>query len=82
MNAYVLKRYIKVVLFLLASLIALLTLMLSNRLVKRLAEEERKKVALWAEAQRRRRPFPRPSAGVRRPAKGCRVPFTSRICPG
>lgn len=46
MNAYVLKRYIKVVLFLLASLIALLTLMLSNRLVKRLAEEERKKVAL------------------------------------
>ena len=53
MNAYVLKRYIKVVLFLLASLIALLTLMLSNRLVKRLAEEERKKVALWAEAQKR-----------------------------
>lgn len=53
MNAYELKRFFKVILFLLALLIGSITLYFSNRLVRKLAVEERKKVALWAEAQKK-----------------------------
>ncbi len=53
MNAYALKRFFKVILFLLALLIGSITLYFSNRLVRKLAVEERKKVALWAEAQKK-----------------------------
>lgn len=53
MNAYELKRFFKVILFLLALLIGSVTLYFSNRLVRKLAVEERKKVALWAEAQKK-----------------------------
>jgi len=51
-NAYELRRFIKVILLLLAVLISILTLFLSQRLVKKIATEETKKMEIWADAER------------------------------
>ena len=51
-NAYELRRFIKVILLLLAVLISILTLFLSQRLVQKIAVEETKKMEIWADAER------------------------------
>lgn len=51
MDSYEIKRYFKVILLLLAVLIAGLTLYLSQRLAGKIAEEERRKIAIWAKAE-------------------------------
>ncbi len=52
MNIYSKKQQWKLVLFLLAVLIGVSSLYVTNSLVKKLAIEERKKIELWAEATR------------------------------
>jgi signal transduction histidine kinase len=47
-----LRRFIKVILLLLAVLISILTLFLSQRLVQKIAVEETKKMEIWADAER------------------------------
>lgn len=51
-NAYELRRFLKVILLLLAVLISILTLFLSQRLVQKIAGEETKKMEIWADAER------------------------------
>ncbi len=51
-NAYELKKYIKIILLLLAVLMGILTLYLSQRLVNKIAIEETKKMEIWAAAER------------------------------
>ena len=53
MNIYTQKQRWKILLLIAALLIGTASLWYTNRLVKRLAEEERKKIELWAEATRR-----------------------------
>jgi signal transduction histidine kinase len=50
MNVYTQKQYWKLILLLFAIIIGIASLWYTNRLVERLAVEERKKVELWAEA--------------------------------
>jgi nitrogen fixation/metabolism regulation signal transduction histidine kinase len=50
-NNYSTKQYLKVVLLLLAMAIGLFSLHYSNKMVKKLSLEERKKISQWAEAQ-------------------------------
>ena len=52
MNIYYQKQRWKFILFLAAAAIGISSLLYTNRLVKVLAEEEKKKVELWAEATR------------------------------
>ncbi len=52
MDIYYRKQRWKLLLFLAAALIGLGSLLYTNRLVKELSQEERKKVELWAEATR------------------------------
>jgi len=52
MDIYNKKQRWKFILFLVAALIGISSLLYTNRLVKDLAEEEKKKVELWAEATR------------------------------
>lgn len=51
-NAYELRRFIKIILFLFAILISIITLLLSQRLVNKIAAEESKKMSIWADAER------------------------------
>lgn len=51
-NAFELRRFIKIILLLLAVLISILTLFLSQRLVNKIAIEETKKMEIWAVATR------------------------------
>ena len=51
-NAYELRRFIKIILFLCAILISIITLLLSQRLVNKIAAEESKKMSIWADAER------------------------------
>lgn len=51
-NAYELKKFIKIILLLLAVFISILTLYLSQRLVNKIAVEETKKMEIWAAAER------------------------------
>ena len=53
MNIYTQKQRWKILLLIAALLIGSASLWYTNRLVKNLAEEERKKIELWAEATRR-----------------------------
>ena len=53
MNIYTQKQRWKILLLLAALLIGTASLWYTNRLVKKLSEEERKKIELWAEATRR-----------------------------
>lgn len=50
LGTYQIKRYVKILLLLNALLIGLTTLWYTNKLVEKLAEEERKKVEVWANA--------------------------------
>jgi hypothetical protein len=50
-NAFELKRMIKLILLLLALLISIITLFLSQRLVDKIAAEETKKMEIWADAE-------------------------------
>lgn len=50
MNNYLLKKYFKIILLLLAFLISATMLFLSKLLTEKVAQEEKKKVALWAKA--------------------------------
>ena len=50
-NAFELKRMIKLILLLLALLISIITLFLSQRLVNKIAAEETKKMEIWADAE-------------------------------
>ena len=50
-NIYESRRFIKVILMLLALIISIITLYLSQRLVVQIAGEEKKKMELWAEAE-------------------------------
>lgn len=50
-NAFELKRMIKLILLLLALLISIVTLFLSQRLVNKIAAEETKKMEIWADAE-------------------------------
>ena len=52
LNAYELRKFIKVILLLLAVSISIITLLLSQRLVKKIATEESKKMEIWADAER------------------------------
>ncbi len=52
MNAYELKRLVRVILLLLALLISIATLLVSQRLASQIAEEETARMELWAEAER------------------------------
>lgn len=51
MNSYTVKKYLKIVLLLLALSIGLFSLYYSNSMVVKLSMEERKKINQWAEAQ-------------------------------
>lgn len=51
MNTYKLKKIIKISLLIIAVIIGLFSLLYSNNMVKKLSEEERKKIKLWAYAQ-------------------------------
>jgi nitrogen fixation/metabolism regulation signal transduction histidine kinase len=51
LNTYTTKKYIKIILLLLALAIGLFSLYYSNRMVIKLSKEERKKISQWAEAQ-------------------------------
>ncbi len=51
MNSYTTKKYLKIVLLLLAIAIGLFSLYYSNRMVVKLSLEERKKISQWAKAQ-------------------------------
>ncbi len=51
-NAYELRKFIKIILFLFAILISIITLLLSQRLVNKIAAEESKKMSIWADAER------------------------------
>lgn len=51
MNTYKLKKIIKISLLIVAVIIGLFSLLYSNNMVKKLSEEERKKIKLWAYAQ-------------------------------
>src|SRR6056300_1502919 len=51
-NAYELKKFIKIILLLLAVFISILTLYLSQRLVNKISVEETKKMEIWAAAER------------------------------
>ena len=51
-NAYELKKFIKIILLLLAVFISILTLYLAQRLVNKIAVEETKKMEIWAAAER------------------------------
>lgn len=51
MNSYELKRYFKIILLLLAFLIGAATVLLSQKLASRIAEEEKKKIKIWAKAE-------------------------------
>lgn len=51
-NAYELRKFIKIILLLLAVFISVLTLYLSQRLVNKIAIEETKKMEIWADAER------------------------------
>ena len=53
MNIYTQKQRWKILLLITALLIGTASLWYTNRLVKKLSEEERKKIELWAEATRR-----------------------------
>lgn len=53
MNIYTQKQRWKILLLIAALLIGTASLWYTNRLVKKLSEEERKKIELWAEATRR-----------------------------
>ena len=50
-NYYESRRFIKVILMLLALIISIITLYLSQRLVVKIAGEEKKKMEMWAEAE-------------------------------
>ena len=50
MNNYEIKKYLKIILLLLAIFIGVLTLFFSQKLAKRVAQEEKKKVRTWAKA--------------------------------
>ncbi len=50
-NIYESRRFIKVILMLLALIISIITLYLSQRLVVKIAGEEKKKMEMWAEAE-------------------------------
>lgn len=50
MNSYEIKKYLKIILLLLAIFIGGLTLFFSQKLAKRVAQEEKKKVRTWAKA--------------------------------
>lgn len=50
-NAFELKRFVKIILLLLAVLISIFTLFLSQRLVNKIAAEETKKMQIWADAE-------------------------------
>ena len=50
-NFYESRRFIKVILMLLALIISIITLYLSQRLVVKIAGEEKKKMEMWAEAE-------------------------------
>ena len=52
MNAYELKRLIRVILMLLALLISIATLLVSQKLAGQIEEEETARMELWAEAER------------------------------
>ncbi len=51
MNTYKLKKIIKIFLLIIAVIIGIFSLLYSNNMVKKLSEEERKKIKLWAYAQ-------------------------------
>ena len=51
-NAFELKRFIKIILLLLALLVSIITLFLSQKLVNKIAAEETKKMEIWADAER------------------------------
>jgi nitrogen fixation/metabolism regulation signal transduction histidine kinase len=51
LNSYTTKKYLKILLLLLALAIGLFSLYYSNRMVEKLSLEERKKIRQWAEAQ-------------------------------
>lgn len=51
LNAFEMKRIIKIILLLLALLISIVTLFLSQRLVNKIAAEETKKMEIWADAE-------------------------------
>ena len=51
LNAFEIKRIIKIILLLLALLISIVTLFLSQRLVNKIAAEETKKMEIWADAE-------------------------------
>ncbi len=50
MNSYEIKKFLKIILLLLAIFIGGLTLFFSQKLAKRVAQEEKKKVRTWAKA--------------------------------
>ena len=50
-NAFELKRFVKIILLLLAVLISIFTLFLSQKLVSKIAAEETKKMQIWADAE-------------------------------
>lgn len=50
-NAYESRKFLKIILLLLALIIGILTLYLSQRLVVKIAGEEKKKMEMWAEAE-------------------------------
>ncbi len=50
MNSYEIKKFIKIILLLLAIFIGGLTLYFSQELAKKVAQEEKKKIATWAKA--------------------------------
>ena len=71
MDIYYRKQRWKLSLFLFAALIGIGSLLYTNRLVKLLAEEEKKKIELWAEATRQLadlRDFTEPNAQQKDPA--------------
>lgn len=51
-NSFELKRFIKIILLLLALLVSIFTLFLSQKLVNKIAAEETRKMEIWADAER------------------------------
>ncbi len=51
LNSYTVKKYLKIILLLMALAIGLFSLYYSNKMVTRLSNEERKKISQWAKAQ-------------------------------
>jgi two-component system, sporulation sensor kinase D len=51
-NTFELRKFIRIILLLLAIFISILTLYLSQRLVNKIAIEEKKKMEIWADAER------------------------------